>query len=70
MVAGWMNRKHQATIEYIVDERRVLVEQLGCKPKASADSQRLGLARRAKEFRRMVLCWITPIVTTDTLLRW
>ncbi len=70
MVAGWMNRKQQTTIEYLMEERRVLIEQLGGKPGTFTDSQRMRLARRAKKLGRRVLCGITPIVTTDTLLRW
>ena len=44
MVAGWINRQQQAIIEYLMEERRVLIEQLGGKPKAFTDSQRMRLA--------------------------
>ena len=31
-VAGWMNRHQQAVIEYLQEENRILLEQLGGKP--------------------------------------
>ncbi len=70
MVAGWINRQQQAIIEYLMEERQVLIEQLGGKPRTFTDSQRMRLARKAKKLGRKALFEITPIVTTDTLLKW
>jgi hypothetical protein len=48
IVAGWVNRQQQAVIEYFQEENRVLLEQLGSKPKRLTDIQRMRLARKAK----------------------
>jgi putative transposase len=69
-VAGWINRQQQIVIEYLQEENRVLLEQLGGKPKRFTDSQRARLGRKAKAVGRRRLCQITTIVTPDTLLRW
>ena len=70
IVAGWVNRQQQAVIEYLKEERQILIEQLGGKPKAFTNSQRIRLARKAKDLVRRALFGISPIVTPDTLLRW
>ena len=70
MVAGWVNRQQQAVIEYFQEENRILLEQLGGKPKRLTDMQRLRLARKAKVVGRRRLQALTTIVTPDTLLRW
>jgi putative transposase len=70
LVAGWVNRHQQAVIEYLKEERQILIEQLGGKPKAFTNSQRIRLARKAKDLGRRALFGISPIVTPDTLLRW
>src|SRR5258708_3670958 len=69
-VAGWMNRHQQAVIEFLQEENRVLLEQLGGKPTRFTDAQRVRLARRAKLVGRQRLGQITTLVTPDTLLRW
>jgi transposase InsO family protein len=69
-VAGWMNRHQQAVIEYLREENRILLEQLGGKPKRFSDAQRMRLARKAKVIGRHRLGRLTTIVTPDTLLRW
>ena len=47
-VAGWMSRPQQAVIEYLQEENRIPLEQLGGKPKGFTDAQRIRLARKAK----------------------
>src|ERR1022692_2623986 len=47
-VAGWMSRYQQAVIEYLQQENRILLEQLGGKPNRFTDAQRIRLARKAK----------------------
>ena len=69
-VSGWVNRHQQAVIEFLQEENRVLLEQLGGKPKRFTDAQRIRLARKAKIVGRRRLGQITTIVTPDTLLRW
>jgi transposase InsO family protein len=70
IVAGWVNRHQQAVIDYLSEERQILIEQLGGRPKAFNNSQRIRLARKAKKLGRRALFAISPIVTPDTLLRW
>jgi len=70
LVAGWLNRHQQVVIEYLIEERQILIEQLGGKPKAFTNTQRIRLARKAKDLGRRTLIGISPIVTPDTLLRW
>jgi len=47
-VAGWIQRGQQNTIEYLVEENRVLREQLGKRRLRLTDDQRRRLAVRAK----------------------
>lgn len=65
-----MNRHQQAVIEYLQEENRVLLEQLGGKPRRFTDSQRTRLARKAKLVGRHRLGQFATLVTPDTLLRW
>ena len=65
-----MNQHQQAVIEFLQEENRVLLEQLGGKPRRFTDAQRVRLARRAKLVGRQRLGQITTLVTPDTLLRW
>ena len=69
-VAGWMNRHQQAVIEFLQEENRILLEQLGGKPSRFTEAQRVRLARKAKLVGRRRLGQITTLVTPDTLLRW
>jgi hypothetical protein len=70
MVAGWMNRHQQAVIDYLQEENRVLLDQLGAKPKRLTDAQRIRLARKANRVGRCRLHQISTAVISDTLLRW
>src|SRR5437899_2876227 len=70
MVAGWVNRQQQAIIEYLQTENKILLEQLGGKPKRFTDAQRMRLARKAKVVGRRRLRTLSTMVTPDTLLRW
>jgi transposase InsO family protein len=65
-----MNRHQQAVIEFLQEENRVLLEQLGGKPRRFTDAQRVRLARKAQLVGRRRLGQITTLVTPDTLLRW
>jgi hypothetical protein len=69
-VAGWMSRHQQTVIEYLQEENRVLLEQLGGKPKRFTDAQRIRLARKAKLVGRRRLGRLATFVTPDTLLCW
>ena len=69
-VAGWMNRHQQDVIDYLQEENRVLLEQLGGKPRRFTNAQRIRLARKAKLVGRRRLWQLATVVTPDTLLRW
>jgi len=69
-LAGWLNRHQQDVIAYLVEENRVLKEQLKGKRLRLNDDQRRRLAAKAKRLGRQVLNRIATIVTPDTLMRW
>ena len=68
--AGWMNRRQQALIDYVLEENRVLREQLGGRRVRLSDDQRRRLAVKGRAIGRRLLNEYATIVTTDTLLAW
>jgi putative transposase len=68
--AGWMNQQQQQVIEYLVEENRVLREQLGGRRLRFNDDQRRRLAAKGKQLGRKLLAQIATIVTPETLLTW
>lgn len=69
-VAGWMNRRQQLAIAYLLEEKRVLREQLGGGRLRLNDNQRRRLARRGRAPGRKWLRQLAAIATPDTILRW
>ena len=69
-LAGWIQRNQQHVSEYLLEENRVLREQLGKKRLRLTNDQRRRLAVKAKALGRAGLNGIACIVTPDTLLRW
>src|SRR5439155_19015548 len=69
-LAGWVNRHQQQVIEYLVEENRVLREQLKGRRVRLTDDQRRRLAARGHRLGRRVLRQVARIVTPDTILRW
>ena len=69
-IAGWMNRHQQQIIEYLIEENRVLREQVGSRRMRFTDDQRRRLAARAKELGRKLLAQLATIVTPETLMAW
>jgi putative transposase len=69
-LAGWVNRRQQEVIDYVVEENRVLQEQLGGRRVRLTDAQRRRLAARGQRLGRRVLKQVATIVTPDTILRW
>src|SRR5262245_51394085 len=69
-VAGWLNQRQQQIIEYLVEENRVLREQMGHRRFQFTDNQRRRLAAKAKKLGRKVLAQVATIVTPETLLAW
>ena len=70
VLAGWVNRRQQAVIAYLIAENRVLREQLGDRRLRLTDHQRRRLAVRGKVLGRRKLEEVACIVTPDTILRW
>jgi len=68
--AGWADRHQAQVIEYLVEENRVLQEQLRGKRLRLTEDQRRRLADKGKALGRRVLARIATIVTPDTILRW
>ena len=70
ILAGWINRRQQDAIEYLLTENRVLREKLGKNRILLNDDQRRRLAVKGKILRRKMLEQLAGIVTPDTILRW
>ena len=69
-LAGWISRRQQEVVAYLVEENRVLKRQLGKNRLRLTDDQRRRLAAKGKKLWRQVLNDVATIVTPDTLLRW
>jgi putative transposase len=74
MMAGWMNRQQQQVIEYLVEENRVLREQLDIHAKGKRlrfnASQRRRLAEKGRRLGRKVLMEVASLVTPETIYAW
>jgi len=70
ILAGWINRRQQGAIEYLLTENRVAREKLGKKRILLSDDQRRRLAVKGKILGRKMLEQLAGIVTPDTILRW
>ncbi len=68
--AGWVHREQTATIDYLIEENRVLREQLRGRRLRLTDDQRRRLAAMGIALGRRLLAQIATIVTPDTILRW
>ena len=62
-VAGWMKQRQQHVIEYLVEENRVLREQLGGRRLRFNDDQRRRLAAKGKQLGRKLLAQIATVLT-------
>src|SRR5215831_12201251 len=69
-IAGWLNQRQQHVIEYLVEENRVLRQQIGSRRLLFTDDQRRRLAVKAKKLGRKVLAEVATLVTPETLLAW
>jgi putative transposase len=70
VLAGWINRQQQKSIEYLIAENQILREKLGKKRILLNDDQRRRLAIKGKTLGRKALAEICSIVTPETILRW
>src|SRR4030095_10988812 len=69
-VAGWMNQHQHNVIDYLIEENRVLREQLSGRRIRFNDDQRRRLAAKAKNLGQKLLAQVATIVTPETLLAW
>ena len=69
-LAGWLNRQQQMVIDYLMEENRVLKDQLEGQRLRLTDEQRIRLAVKAKVLGRRALDELETLVTPDTLLAW
>jgi len=69
-LAGWLNRQQQVVIDSLIEENRVLKEQLEGQRLRFTDEQRIRLAVKAKVLGRRGLDELETLVTPDTLLAW
>ena len=63
-----MNRHQQDVVDYLIEENRVLREQIGNRRMQFSDNQWHRLAAKARKLGRKVLAQIATIVTPETLL--
>ncbi len=69
-LAAWVNRQQRDVIEDLLEENRVLRQQLGNRRLRLSDDQRRRLAIKGKLLGRKVLEEVAGIVTLETILRW
>jgi len=70
LVSGWVNRRQQAVIDYLLEENRILRAAQGSRRLRLTDDQRRRLAVKGKVLGRRRLADVAGIVTPDTILRW
>jgi transposase InsO family protein len=69
-IAGWINERDRAKIEFLEEQVRILRELNGRRRLRLSDDQRRRLAEKGKRLGRKILRELTTFVTPDTILRW
>ena len=69
-LAGWVNRHQEDRLDSLREEKRVLREHLGQRPRRLTDAQRRRRAVRGQKLGRRIVSQEAGIVTPDTILRW
>jgi len=69
-LSGFVNRHQIDVIAYLVEENRVLKEQVKGRRLRLTDDQRRRLAAKGKRIGRQALNRVATIVTPDTIMRW
>jgi len=70
ILSAQAKQEYAAREQLYIAQIKVLLEQLGGKPRRFTDTQRASLASIAKQIGRKILFEITTLVTPDTLLGW
>ena len=68
-LAGWLDRRQQDTVAYLLEENRILRGHVRGRIRLT-DSERRRLAIRGHQLGRRRLRDVATIVTPDTILRW
>jgi hypothetical protein len=68
-IAGLLNHRQQQIFEYLIEENRVLREQIGGRRPGLTDDQRRRLAGKGKGLGQRLHHQVATIVTPDTILR-
>ena len=68
VIAGWVDRHQQDIIDYLLEENRVVSQQLQGRRLHLSDNDRRRLATKARFLGRHVLEEVANLVTPDTLL--
>src|SRR5215471_11054274 len=69
-IARWMRRHQEEVIAYLIEENRILREQMGNRRLKFNDDQRRRLAAKAKRLDRQTLDEAATIAAPETLLTW
>src|SRR6266436_4210346 len=69
-IAGWMNQHQHHVVEYLMEENRVLRDQISNRRLRFSDDQRRRLAAKVKKLGRKLLSQVATVVTPETLLAW
>ncbi len=69
-IAGWMNRKQQQVIDYLLEENRILKQQFDATGKKLdlTNAQRRSLAKKGKKLGWATLQEYANLVTPSTLM--
>lgn len=70
VLGGWVNRRQQSAIDYLMDEKRGFRQQLPGRRLQLADNDRRRMAAKAKALGRDALEEVANLVTLNTLLAW
>jgi HTH-like domain len=65
-----MNQHQHRVINYLIEENRVLRQQIGKRRLRFNDDQRRRLAVKAKKLSRKILAQVATVVSPETLLAW
>src|SRR5438034_8012274 len=69
-LAGWMNQHQQYVIHYLIEENRVLREEIRNRRMRFSDGQHRRLEARTKKIGWRLLNEVATSVTPETLLAW
>jgi hypothetical protein len=69
-ISGWINQRQQQVIEYLIEENRVLREQIGNRRMRFSNDQRCRLAAKAKKLGRRILAQVVCMANSCSCRDW